>query len=705
MRAQPMRRQARQPRRAAALVPVDVVLDGLTGCACLTLDGAGVVTSWSASAESMFGLAAGAIVGRHVRLLQGVDPQAPGRTDGLLAQALACGRVHDEGRRCRADGTEFVVSETVTALRDDAGGHVGFVVLTQDLTLQAAEAERWRAAHARSAALLEHWRGAALVADATGLVTYATPALAALVGSTAEAVLGCPLHSLVRPGDAERLSAVLQALTTPGQHTTLEVRLMGDDPDAWRDVQLDLTNRCDHVDIAGIVVNAYEVDAQGDNDARSQLRWEAEHDPLTGLANRGHLLARLRSPDPQDGDLAHAALLVVDLDNFKVLNDAMGHHSGDHLLMELAVRLNALVRAGDTVARLGGDEFGILIAGPLWPGQAEALAERVRAGIAEPVELASGRVTVTASVGLALGSDSHHAELFQAADTALHMAKERGRDRVEVFHPDLRTKAHHRVETEQSLRKALNAGEMIVHYQPVVDLVTERVVSAEALLRIRDAQGNAHLPTSLIAVAEETGLIVPIGLLVIADACRQLTEWRRDLGELAPTRVAVNLSPRQLASKGLAHTVERVLHEHGVDPAALCLEITESSVISGDDVVVDNVRALHDIGVPLVIDDFGTGYSGLAYLTRFPVSGVKIDRAFVTDLTHDHSAEAIVRAVVSMSTSLGLYLVAEGVETIEQHEALRELGCHQGQGWLWSKAVTGADVVPVVRRLAAVASA
>jgi diguanylate cyclase (GGDEF)-like protein len=492
---------------------------------------------------------------------------------------------------------------------------------------------------------------------------------------------------------------VLSGLEEPDQRAVLEIRLElpGED---FRDVRLEVCNKLGDVDIAGVIVNAY--DTADRVEEASQLRWEAEHDPLTSLPNRAHLLARLRTPTPVDGDLTTAALLVLDLDNFKLVNDAMGHYCGDHLLMELAARLAAVVRPDDTVARLGGDEFGVLVAGPLWPGQAEALAERIRVAVAEPVELIEGRVTVTASVGVVHGHDCHHAEMFQAADTALHLAKELGRNRVEVFRRELLTRVHRRVEDEQSLRQALDAGEMIVYYQPVVDLATQRVVSAEALLRIRDADGNASLPASLIGVAEETGLIVPIGLVVIADACRQLNEWRRELGDLAPQRVAVNLSPRQLESKGLASAVERILREHAVEPAALCLEITESTVISPDQTVVDNVRALHEIGVPLVIDDFGTGYSGLAYLSRFPVAGVKVDRSFVTDIVEDASKEAIVRAVVAMAGSMGLYVVAEGVELPAQRAALLDLGCHQGQGWLWAKAVPGAAMVDEVRRLAAV---
>lgn len=683
-------------------MPVDLVVDGLVGCALVTLDPAGLVTSWSDGARRQFGYDADEMVGRHLRTLWPAGEEAADQVELLLDAALATGRAHHEGARWRADGSELLTSETISTLRGEDDAVVGFVVVSQDVTAQHEATARWRAANARSTALLEHWRGAALIVDRAGVITYATATLAGWFGVTAADLVGRPLPALVRTVDAERLRAVLAGLEEADQTTVVEVRLETG-ADEFRDVRLELCNKLGDVDIAGVIIGAYDVADRAEE--ASQLRWEAEHDPLTSLPNRAHLMARLRTPTPVDGDLTSAALLVLDVDNFKLVNDAMGHYCGDHLLMELAARLATTVRASDTVVRLGGDEFAVLVAGPLWPGQAEALAERVRVAVAEPVELIEGRVTVTASIGLVLGADCHHAEMLQAGDTALHLAKDLGRNRVEVFHRDLLTKVHRRVEDEQSLRQALDAGEMIVYYQPVVDLVTQRVVSAEALLRIRDPEGKAYLPASLIGVAEETGLIVPIGLVVIADACRQLNEWRRELGDLAPQRVAVNLAPRQLESKGLAATVERILREHGIEPGALCLEITESSVISTDATVVDNVQALRAIGVPLVIDDFGTGYSGLAYLGRFPVSGVKVDRSFVTDLVEDHSKEAIVRAVVSMAASMGLYVVAEGVETPEQRAALVALGCHQGQGWLWAKAVSGHDMVDEVRRLAAVAPA
>ncbi len=680
-------------------MPVDLVIDGLAGFACFTVDPAGLVTSWSESAQRMFGYDADDVVGRHLRTLRAPADGVGEQVELLLDHALLRGRAHHEGRRRGRDGSELLTLETVTALRDDDQALLGFVVVAQDVSGQHEAAERWRSAHARSTALLEHWRGAALLVDRAGLVTYATPAFADWFGVVPSDLVGRPPSSLVRAVDAERLRAVLLCLEDADQQTQLEVRL--ELPDGkFRDVRLELCNKLGDVDIAAVLVNAYDV--AGRAEEASQLRWEAEHDPLTSLPNRAHLMARLRTPTPDDGGLTSAALLVLDLDNFKLVNDAMGHYGGDHLLMELAARLVGVVRADDTVARLGGDEFGVLVAGPLWAGQAEALAERIRLALAEPVDLVEGRVTVTASVGVVLGQDCHHTEMFQAADAALHQAKELGRNRVQVFHRELLTRIHRRVEDEQSLRQALDAGEMIVYYQPVVDLQTQRVVSAEALLRIRDAEGNASLPASLIGVAEETGLIVPIGLVVLADACRQLNEWSRELGDLAPKRVAVNLSPRQLESKGLAAAVEHILREHGVEPGTLCLEITESTVISPDQTVADNVRALHEIGVPLVIDDFGTGYSGLAYLSRFPVSGVKVDRSFVTDIVEDHSKEAIVRAVVSMAASMGLYVVAEGVELPAQRQALLELGCHQGQGWLWAKAVPGSAMADEVRRLAAV---
>lgn len=691
------RRPARAARRpaASAPVPVEVMLDGLHGCACYTLAADGTVSSWNEAAAHMHGFTAAEVVGHHVGMLELREPDETG--DDVLAAAMRDGRVHDEGLRLRADASTFWANVAVTALRDDGGGHLGFIVITQDLTEQLAATERWRTAHARSAALLEHWRGAAAVVATDGTLTYATDALATMVDRSARAITGVPFASLVRRTDAVRLADALASLGPPRQHTTVEVRLQGEG-EHFVDVELELTNRRDDADIDGIVVNVYDV--SGRAEAASKLIWEKQHDGLTGLANRSFLLERLAHPRPGDADLVFGALLLVDIDHFATINDTVGHNASDLVLVELANRITQVVRLGDEVVRGDGDRFAVLVEEPMAASDATVLADRIRRVASDPITGIDGLSALTVSVGVALGTDNHRTELLPAAETALKLAKERGRDRTELFEPSLRAEAHRRVETAHSLRHALDADEMIVHYQPVLDLATERVVGAEALLRIRDADGRAHLPTHLIAVAEETGLIVPVGLMVIEHACRQMQDWRRELGALAPVKVAVNVAPRQWASPNLALAVERLLRDHDLEPGALCLEITESSQIATDETVTINMRTLHGLGVQLALDDFGAGHAALNYLTRFEADCVKIDKGFVDDIVTNRSQEIIVRGVVDMATSLGMVVIAEGIEEPEQRDVLRRLGCHEGQGWLWHKAVSGAEFTEYAHRQA-----
>lgn len=680
---------------------MEVMLDGLLGCACYTLDPAGVVTSWNEAAERMHGFAAGAVVGRHTSVLALPDPDAEdGAEDAVLAAAVANGRAHHESPRVRADGSTFWANVAVTALRDDAGGLLGFVVITQDLTEQLAATERWRTAHARSAALLEHWRGAAAVVDLAGVVTYATPALAALAGVPVDAVVGRPLTELVRTTDVVRLRDLLGTVDEPHARATVVVGLQSG-TELGAEVELELVNRRDDVHIDGIVVNAYDRTERVAAEARSE--WEKEHDGLTKLANRRFLVDRLTHPRAADADLTFGALLLVDIDHFRTVNDTVGHNESDRVLVELADRLRQVVRLGDEVVRVDGDRFAVLVEEAIDTADAVALADRIRAVASDPITGVEGLSSLTVSVGVALGGDSHRTELLAAAEAAVKRAKDLGRDRTVVFEPALRAEAHQRVETEHSLRHALEAGAMIVHYQPVVDLATERVVGAEALLRIRDADGRAHLPTHLINVAEETGLIVPIGIMVIEHACRQVVAWRRDLGPLAPAKVAVNVAPRQWATPGFATHVEHILRDHELDASVLCLEITESAQIAADDVVATNMRLLRERGVRFALDDFGAGHAALNYLTRFDADVVKIDKGFVDDVVTNRSQEIIVNTIIDMAISLGLEVIAEGIEDADQRDVLRELGCHQGQGWLWHKAVTGAEFADYVRSQAAVA--
>jgi diguanylate cyclase (GGDEF)-like protein/PAS domain S-box-containing protein len=416
----------------------------------------------------------------------------------------------------------------------------------------------------------------------------------------------------------------------------------------------------------------------------AQLADQALRDPLTGLANRTLLVDHVASVLTRARRRpSRAALLFLDLDRFKVINDSLGHAAGDEVLRVVARRLLALVRPSDTVARLGGDEFVVLSEGVSGLADAELISERIALALAAPVHVGGTDVVVSASVGIAMVDDPsvEPETMVRDADVAMYRAKERGRNRVEVFDRDMRDRAQVRLDTERGLRHAIERGELVLNYQPLWSLATGDIVGFEALLRWHHPERGTLAPGEFLHVADETGLIVPIGSWIVKEAARQLARWARDAmwGENMPT-IWVNVSARQLVHPTFAAMVASTLR--GVHNVPFGIEITEHTLMSDPAIAIATTRELRDIGVQVAIDDFGTGYSSLGYLKHFPVNAVKIDRSFVIGVAHDSQDEAIVRAIVGLARALGLHVVAEGVETPEQLETLRKLGCDFVQGFL-----------------------
>ena len=414
------------------------------------------------------------------------------------------------------------------------------------------------------------------------------------------------------------------------------------------------------------------------------LEHQATHDPLTGLPNRALLLDRLEvSLARAERNGTGVAVLFLDLDHFKVVNDSLGHARGDQLLVAAAERLKeALRQGGDTVARFGGDEFVILCEDLKGVADARRIAERVGELLTAPFLLAQEDVFVTASTGIAFsqgGADA--ADLLRDADAAMYQAKERGRDRFEVFDARLRAEAVDRLSIESYLRKAVERRELRIHYQPKVDLRSGTIIGAEALLRWEHPDRGLLLPGEFIRVAEETGLIVPIGRWVLDQAVRQVQRWQAELPGSEPLYICVNLSRRQLGDPNLVEDVAQVLDDTGVDPGRIDLEITESVLMDDVELAHRALNQLHELGVKLVVDDFGTGYSSLSYLQRFPVDLLKVDRSFVAGLGVSKGDTAIVSAVLSLAHALGMDVIAEGVETADQLAELRRLGCDMAQGF------------------------
>jgi len=418
--------------------------------------------------------------------------------------------------------------------------------------------------------------------------------------------------------------------------------------------------------------------------AQGRLAHQAAHDALTGLPNRVSFLDRAaHALDRTRRIRSWVAVLFCDLDRFKVINDSLGHEAGDTLLRELATRLQEVVRPGDTVARFGGDEFTILCESIADEAHALAIAERVGRVAATPFALGDAEVFVTMSVGIALGSGARTRPeaLIENADAAMYRAKARGGNRREVFDRDMRARAKRRLALHSALHRAVERGEFRVFYQPVVCLRSRLPMGAEALVRWQHPERGLVGPDEFIGLAEETGLIVPIGNHVLRDACLQAQRWRAARPDGPPLCIKVNLSARQFAHPSLVGVVAGILGESGIDPASVYLEITESVLMEDAESTSAALRELKSLGVSLAVDDFGTGYSSLLYLKRFPVDELKIDRTFVAGLLGNADDEAIVAAIVSLAHSLGLKAVAEGVESTGQLTRLQELGCDIGQGY------------------------
>jgi diguanylate cyclase (GGDEF)-like protein len=428
---------------------------------------------------------------------------------------------------------------------------------------------------------------------------------------------------------------------------------------------------------------------------RSTIERRAEHDSLTGLPNRTLFGDRLSRA------LAHArrndlpvAVLFVDLDRFKHVNDSLGHATGDELLRQVARRLRACVRDEDTVARLGGDEFALLLPHISGVDGAVVIARRLLDAFTVPVGLGEQEVVVSPSIGISLfpqdGDDA--AALVEGADAAMYRAKDRGRNTFEIFSPTLRTEANARLALEASFRRALVEEELVLHYQPKVDLRTGRIAGAEALVRWNHPEQGLLYPGVFVPMAEQTGQVVALGEFVTAAACEQLQAWRQ--AELPEIQVAVNVSARQLRH-GLAEYVARALRESGLDGRCLDLELTESAALESLELTVQELEELRGVGVTCSIDDFGTGYCGLSYLSRLPIDALKIDRSFITAL--DDGPDTIVAAIISLGHSLGLKVIAEGVETADQLAYLAQRGCDEMQGYLFSRPLPADAFAALVR--------
>jgi diguanylate cyclase (GGDEF)-like protein/PAS domain S-box-containing protein len=522
--------------------------------------------------------------------------------------------------------------------------------------------------------------------DTNGVVNYVSPSHERVTGFPPDEVIGRTGLGRIHPDDLPSMEqAFADLLAQPDTTLRVEVRIVHRDG-SWRTLEATAANMLAHPAVGGLVVNARDITDR--KALEEQLVKQAFRDPLTGLANRALFLDRLEHATERAHRAGESlAVLFIDLDDFKIINDSLGHEAGDDLLKSIAARLPTCVRASDTVARLGGDEFTILLEGIESLDEPRTIAERIAQMLAEPISLGDREIGTQASVGIAhqAAETVPHSELLRRADVAMHAAKRSGNGRHATYQTRMDETVRHRIDFELEMRQALANDKLVLHYQPIIDLATGVVAEVEALVRWKHPKRGLLLPGAFIPFAEETGLIAAVGKWVLRTACEQWQAWHDEDPERRLPVIGVNLSGRQIQQPGIVSEAAEILIATGFPAEHLKLEITESVALEETEETTARLEGLRALGIQLAVDDFGTGCAGLRSLRHCPVDTLQIDRHSVSALGHEANGDTGVRAVLEFAHQLGLSATAEGVETAEQAAILRSLGCERGQGILFGR--------------------
>lgn len=616
-------------------------------------------------------------------------------TDAIYRSLLASQHIGDrwngDVQSIRNDGSVYWERQVASTLRDSNGQVTHLIVFKQDVSdrkLRRADYAQTRHLHERALASSSNGIMITRSGEDDHSIVYVNPAFERITGYSAEEVIGMEGRFLVRDDLAQPdLEHIRSALREKREGSATLRNYRKDGSLFWNELHIAPVH-----DLAGGVTTHF-VSVINDISERVRyqhaLEYQANHDSLTGLANRNLLNDRIEQAIAWAKRHGHVmGVMLLDLDHFKLINDASGHSAGDALLKEVANRLTACVRETDTVARLGGDEFVIILTDLPQPDDVGQIAEKILSTLSRPAEVAGRDVFVTASIGVSLyPRDGDHGEiLLRYADMAMYRVKEHGRNSVRQFVPEMGSTAISRLDMEGAMRRGLERGEFVLHYQPKIDLATQSVVGAEALIRWQHPQIGLIHPIEFIRLAEDTGLILPLGEWVLAEACKQQVLWRQQ--SVAPLRISINMSARQFRQDDLTDRIAAIFASTGADPSQFIVELTESMVMQDVDSTLASLRALKNLGLSLSLDDFGTGYSSLSYLRRFPIDELKIDRSFINDIHTNPDDAAIAGAIIAMARSLSLSVVAEGVEKKEQADLLSTLGCSQVQGYYYARPLT-----------------
>ncbi len=671
---------------------------------------------WHGDIDSLLGYPPGGMKRTQKAWLQHIHFVDQGKVVRSCARGLALGQtVRVEFRVIRCDGTTrywlirakplvpdknestLAASLTLKAPLVERDGAPRLLAVCIDITARKQAEEALRQSEERLQLIFDTAADAIMIADREGQITFANEAAARIFGLLREEITGRTIddpvweYAALDGGPFDPSENPFRRVRATGE-PVYEVQYAVASSDGARVIVS--VNAAPLLDargnFSGMVASYADVTERRTLEAR--LKYQAFHDSLTGLANRSLLRDRLEHALVQRGKNENPiAVLFIDLDNFKYINDSLGHAAGDELIVEIGRRLKVSLRAGDTAARFGGDEFVVLLESVDSPHYVIQVAERLLESLREPFNLSGREVFTTPSIGIAFstGSYDHPDEMLRHADAAMYEAKRRGKSRYEVFQSSMSASALNRLEIENDLRRALQKGEFLLHYQPKWNLAQNQVCGFEALVRWQHPQRGLVSPGDFIPIAEETGLIVPLGFMVLKSACEQAKIWSMGLDK--PLIMAVNVSARQLQLPEIVPLVARVIEESGFAPACLILEITESSIVERTGAMLDTLNALKALGVKLAIDDFGTGYSSLAYLRAFPFDYLKIDRQFVTNVHQADGNGVIVSSMITLAHALGLSVIAEGAEQVEEVTHLQRLGCDMAQGYYFGRPMNAAD--------------
>ena len=607
-----------------------------------------------------------------------------------------------EGQLRRKDGRKFWAEVNATLLCNITGEAAGTLITVKDITERKWLEEYLRllesvVVNANEIVMISQTEDP--IDDPLGLrIIYVNDAFSRATGlSSGEAIGKSALVLLGEKTSVEEVDRIRAALRAYEPVRAEVILYRGNGNHFWVDVNM-VPIRNEQGQVTHFVSVMREVTER--KMVEEQLRRNAFHDSLTGLPNRLLFMERLsQTVDRTSEDPSYRfALLFLDLDRFKVINDSLGHMIGDQLLIAIARRLEACLSRYDTVARLGGDEFTILLENIQQDSDAMKVAERVQQALATPFNLSGHEVFTSASIGITLSSTQFDRpeDLLRGADIAMYRAKAQGKACHEVFDTDMHTHVVALMQLENDLRRAIERQDFELYYQPIVALATGRIMGFEALVRWHHPEQGIVSPSKFVPIAEETGLIIPLGQWVLREACRQLKQWQDEYASEPPLTVSVNLSSRQFSQPSLINQIRQILIDTGVDAHCLKLEITESAIMENTESAMDMLLQLKAMGIQLSVDDFGTGYSSLGYLYRFPMDVLKIDRSFVSRVDVDGEKLELVRTIITLAWNLGMDVVAEGVETTKQLAQLKALKCEYAQGYLFSKPLPRSEAAKLI---------